>query len=82
MHVNGGDVIGREAEIRERLRQRGYDLRRAPMWGRTRSPYGGYMIVNSAENVIVAGYEPFAFSLDLEGVSNWLQALAANAERR
>jgi hypothetical protein len=79
MHVNGGDVFGREEEIRERLRQRGYDLRRAPMWG---LPYGGYMIVNSAENVIVAGYEPFAFSLDLEGVSNWLQALAANAERR
>jgi hypothetical protein len=32
------------------------------------------MIVDARQHVVVAGYEPFAFSLDLDGVADWLRA--------
>jgi hypothetical protein len=64
--------------MRERLGRRGYELRRAPLWHRTHPACGGYMIVKSTEKMIVAGYEPFAFSLDLDAVADWLRANARN----
>jgi len=52
----------REAELRQRLRSHGYELRRSPVQDPQHPAYGGYMIVDANRHVIVAGYEPFAFS--------------------
>jgi len=32
------------------------------------------MIVDTRQHLAVAGYDPFAFSLDLNGVADWLRA--------
>jgi len=32
------------------------------------------MIVDDTQHIVVAGYDPFDFSLDLDGVANWLKA--------
>lgn len=58
-----GATQEREAELRQRLREHRYELRRSP----EHPAYGGYMIVDAQRHVVVAGYEPFAFSLDLNG---------------
>jgi hypothetical protein len=35
------------------------------------------MIVDRSSHIVVAGYEPFAFSIDLDGVADWLKATTA-----
>jgi hypothetical protein len=35
--------------------------------------YGGYEIVDAKQHIVLAGYDPFAFSLDLDGVADWLR---------
>ena len=67
-------AMAQEAELRTRLHLLGYELRRSPVRDPKHPAYGGYMIVDARQHVVVAGYEPFAFSLDLDGVADWLRA--------
>lgn len=66
----------REEELRKRAHRFGYDLRRSPAPDPLHPSYGRYMIVDGTRHVVVAGYEPFAFSLDLDGVEDWLKTAA------
>jgi hypothetical protein len=63
----------REAELRTCLDLLGYELRRSPLQDLKHPAFDGYMIVDRRQHVVVAGYEPFAFSLDLNGVADWLR---------
>ena len=63
----------REAELRKRLELLGYELRRSPLQDLKHPAYDGYMIVDRRQHFVVAGYEPFAFSLDLSGVADWVR---------
>ena len=63
-----------ELQVRRRLHLLGYELRRSPVPDPKHPAYGGYMIVDTRQHLVVAGYEPFAFSLDLNGVADWLRA--------
>jgi hypothetical protein len=38
------------------------------------------MIVDMRRHIVVAGYDPFDFSLDLDGVADWLRANTAANE--
>jgi len=67
----------REAELRQRLHVLGYELRRSPLQDPTHLAYGRYMIVDRSSHIVVAGYEPFAFSIDLDGVADWLKTTTA-----
>ena len=66
--------ITREAQLRTRLRRLGCELRRSPVQDQAHPAYGGYMIVDATQHIVVAGYDPFDFSLDLDGVTDWLKA--------
>ena len=70
-------AVTQEAELRRRLQLLGYELRRSPVTDRKHPAYAGYMIVDTARHVVVAGYDPFAFSLDLDGVEDWLKTTTA-----
>jgi hypothetical protein len=63
-----------EVELRRRLHLLGYELRPSPVRDPKHPAYGGYMIADTRRHLVVAGYEPFAFSLDLDGVADWLRA--------
>jgi len=67
-------ATGQEVELRRRLHLLGYELRRSPVQDPKHPAYGGYMIVDARQHLVVAGYEPFAFSLNLGGVADWLRA--------
>lgn len=62
-----------EVELRRRLALEGYELRPSPVLDPKHPAYGGYMIVDARQHVVIAGYEPFAFSLDLQAVADWLK---------
>lgn len=66
-------VQKREAELRQGLNLLGFQLRRSPVQNPAHPAHAGYMIVNTAQHIVVAGYEPFAYSLDLDGVADWLR---------
>ena len=66
-------ATGQEVELPRRLHLLGYELRRSPVQDAKHPAYGGYMIVDTQQHLVVAGYDPFAFSLDLDGVANWLR---------
>jgi hypothetical protein len=68
-----GATQEREAELRQRLHLHRYELRRSPVQNPEHPAYAGYMIVDAQRHVVVAGYEPFAFSLDLNGIADWLR---------
>lgn len=61
-----------EDRLRSALARRGYLLRK----NRRRTPevygYGGYMIINARYNAIVAGGNPWPYSLTLDEVAEWL----------
>lgn len=67
-------AMAQEVELRRRLQLLGYELRRSPVRDPKHPAYGGYMIIDARQHLVVAGYEPFAFSLDSEGVADWLRA--------
>ena len=62
----------RETQLRSRLALLGYELRRSPVQDPRHPAYGGYEIVDAKQHIVLAGYDPFAFSLDLDGVADWL----------
>ena len=66
-------AMAQEVELRRRLQLLGYELRRSPVTDAKHPAYGGYIIVDAREHLVVAGYEPFAFSLDLQAVADWLR---------
>ena len=66
----------REAELRERLHALNYQLRRSPVCDRAHPAYGRYMIVDLRRHIVVAGYDPFDFAMDLDGVADWLKTTA------
>ena len=72
----------RELELREDVHKLGYDLRRSPVDDPAHPAYDHYMIVDNAHHLVVAGYEPFDFSLDLDGVADWVKTNAAGAPSR
>ena len=61
-----------ENRLRRMAHRQGYQLRKS----RRRDPravsYGGYMVVDSDHNFVVAGSSPFAYSMDLKDVESWL----------
>ena len=66
-------AMGQEVQLRRRLRGLGYELRPSPVQDPKHPAYRGYMIIDTRQHLVVAGYEPFAFSLDLNGVADWLR---------
>ena len=60
----------REAELRRRLQALDYELRRSPVHDPAHPAYGRYMIVDLPLHTVVAGYDPFDFSIDLDGVAD------------
>ncbi|MEW5965038.1 MAG: hypothetical protein AB1749_15940 [Pseudomonadota bacterium] len=64
----------REAELRERVHRLGFELRRSPVSDPSHPSYGRYEIVDAPHHIVVAGYDPFAFSLDLDAVAEWVNA--------
>lgn len=73
-------AVTREAEICARLRLLGYELRQSPVDDEAHPAHGRYMIVDARRHIFVAGYDPFDFSLDLDGVVDWLKANRAANE--
>jgi hypothetical protein len=71
------DIVtaGREADLRREVARLGYELRRSPVSDPAHPACGHYMIVDKPQHVVVAGYEPFAYSLDLDGVADWLKSV-------
>lgn len=67
----------REAELRSRLHELGYELRSSQMQDPKHPAYDHYMIVDTKQHVVLAGYEPYAFSLDLDEVADWVRTTAA-----
>lgn len=67
----------REGELRQRLHLIGYELRRSPVQNPSHPAYGRYMIVDLPQHIVVAGYDPFDFSIDLDGVADWLKTTTA-----
>lgn len=65
-------LAAKEAKLRRLANGMGLTLTKS----RSRSPelpgYCGYMIVDQRANFVVAGADPFAFSVDLDEVCNWL----------
>jgi hypothetical protein len=70
----------REAALRERLHRLGYELRRSPVRDTKHPACNGYMIVDIRQHFVVAGYEPLAFSLDLDGVADWLRTMQTHSQ--
>jgi len=72
-------ALEREAELRQRLNLLGYELRRSPVRDPAHPAYRRYMIVDRRRHIVVAGYDPFDFSMDLEGVADWLKTTVARS---
>ena len=60
-----------EAELRERLHALNYQLRRSPVRS---SPPGLRTLL--PRHIVVTGYDPFDFAMDLDGVADWLKTTA------
>lgn len=73
------DGCAREAELRQRLDGLGYELRRSPVQDPLHPAYRRYMIVDRPRHIVVAGYDPFDFSIDLDGVADWLKTAVAGS---
>jgi hypothetical protein len=64
----------RERRARDRVARLGYQLKKSRGRDCRQPNYGGFMIVDPEHNWVVAGGDPFVFSLDLADVEAWLGA--------
>ena len=62
-----------ETRVRQLARKQALSLVKSRSRHRERPDFGGFMIVDDATNVAVAGASPFAFSLSLAEAEEWLR---------
>lgn len=71
-HAQRTDEAHREARLRRRAARRGWRIEKSRGRNPQAAGFGGYMLVDTATNTVVAGGHPFAYSLNLDAVQESL----------
>ena len=61
-----------ENRLRRIAERRGWRLEKSRRRDPNAVDFGGYMLVDDMKNAVIAGGDPFAYSLDLSQVEDWL----------